>query len=224
MVLIEEVIMSDWVYKIRLIEMVMKLDITNVCVALCLTILGYFLGASKSEIVDIDLSSILTVIISVSGLMIANQALYTWRAQFKHLERHKSLVAAEISFKNYWNYQDEVRSISLRMRQDAVTKTDPKMLEKTAIDFTLPTYITEQRNLKQLEYQRSWNELKIHCSGFIKKNHELEPDALSKHYRKLAMELHSKNYESGDAKYMNFHDSSFRNGVKAFHVERAKIK
>lgn len=209
--------------KINLIEIVMKLDITNICVVLCFTIFGYFLGLSKSEIVDLDLFSILSVIISVSALIIANQALGTWESQFKYLEQYKSLVNAETSLKNYLNYQDEVRKIGLKMRQDEVTRCNLSASEYEGVDFILTDDISDLRNLKQLEYQRSWDELKIHCPDFIKKNQEIEPDVLSRGYRNLFMELSSSAYKLGDFKYMNFHNHIFNKGVEAFHVKRSKI-
>lgn len=208
--------------KIELIEIVMKLDITNICVVLCFTIFGYFLGLSKSEIVDLDLFSILSVIISVSALIIANQALGTWKSQFKYQEQYKSLVNAETSLKNYLNYQDEVRTIGLKMRQDEVTRCNNLRASKNeGVD--LPDYISDLRNLKQLEYQRSWDELKIHCPDFIQENQEIEPDVLSRGYCNLFMELSSSAYKLGDFKYMNFHNHIFEIGVEAFHVKRAEI-
>lgn len=223
MVLIEEAIMRACRIKIKieLIEIVMKLDITNICVVLCFTIFGYFLGLSKSEIVDLDLFSILSVIISVSALIIANQALGTWKSQFKYQEQYKSLVNAETSLKNYLNYQDEVRTIGLNMRQDEVTRCNLRASKNEGVD--LPDYISDLRNLKQREYQRSWDELKIHCPDFIQENKEIEPDVLSRGYRDLFMELSSSAYKLGDFKYINFHNHIFEIGVKAFHVKRAEI-
>ena len=212
--------------KINLIEIVMKFDIkniSNICVVLCFAIFGYFLGLSKSEIVDLDLFSILRVIISVSALIIANQALGTWKSQFKYQEQYKSLVNAETSLKNYLNYQDKVRSIGLKMRQDEVKRCHLSAPEYKGVDFILPDYIINLRNLKQLEYQRSWDELKIHCPDFTRKNQEIEPDVLSRDYLNLFIELSSSDYKIGDSKYMNFHNRIFNKGVKAFHVERSRI-
>ena len=187
-----------------------RFDIINVCVALCLTIFGYSLGVLEDQMVDISL--IFTVITSLCGLIIAKQALYTWRNQFKYQEQYKSLIQADIDFNKYCIFGNDERVISHKRINKAEISDDAYTKDEMPDD----AYLKEKNEIYN-NYERSWDELSIHCEDFIRDNAKLSPDNLGKIY--LTTSPKSKGVD-----YDKLHEDTIRDGRLTFQTYRKELK
>ncbi|WP_426357865.1 hypothetical protein ACPUVO_15620 [Pseudocolwellia sp. HL-MZ19] len=158
-----------------------------------------------------EIFSVLGLIVSVCTLCVAQQALGTWRNQFKHQEQHRSLLNAEECFKKYCASEEKLRVECIKMRS------------KQGVDFIFPIGDADLRNIKQREYQRSLDELVITYPKFVRKNVSLAPDELSKLYIETIREIHSDTFNPCNSNFYNMHEYNLKRGVAAFHKYRAKL-
>ena len=190
----------------------MKVDITNICVALFFAMGGMYLGASWGSFIREDIFSFCGIIISIGTLLIANKALNTWKNQFRFQEQYKSLVNAEVKFKNYCISESDLRSYCLDLRHKGGVEFDYSDSEEL-----------QQRKFQFVEYLDSWNELKIHCPDFEVTNEFMKPDILSGKYTNISMELSREDYIPYENQFDNWHHQNFRDGVHRFQIYRSKI-
>jgi len=189
----------------------MKPDVTNICVALCLVIMGYYYGASNNSLITSDIFSLLGLIISLSALIIAKQALGTWRNQFKHQLQHKALVNAELCFKSYCASEESFRVECIKRRS------------KQGSDFKVPNEHSDIRNTQKREYQRAWNELAITGLGFVERNTNLAPKEIGDGYLNFAIEVHNEDFSPSRSNFYNMHEYNLMEGVTMFLKYRAEL-
>jgi hypothetical protein len=189
----------------------MRVDLTNIFVALCLTILGYYYGLSNGGFSVEDLLPVSNLIVSFCALVIATKALSTWKNQFQHQGQYKSLVSAESCFKIYCTFEEKVKVECLKARR------------KQGVDFDLPMDMIELRNDKERDYQKSWGELKIHCRGFVNKNSFLAPDNVGGKYLEAIQELHLDTYRPHECSFNKYHEVISKKGEKTFHYTRSRL-
>lgn len=188
----------------------MRVDLTNIFVALFLTILGYYYGLSNGEFSVDKLLSVSNLTVSFCALIVAIKALSAWKNQFQHQEQYKSLVSAELCFKIYCSSEYKVKEECLKARQ------------KQGIEFSLPMNMVDQRNDKKRDYQKSWKELEIHCRDFVQNNSYLSPDNIGKKYTKAILDLHLELYKPYECNFDKYHEFIFKKGEDTFHNYRSR--
>jgi len=190
----------------------MKTDVTNICIAICLVILGYYYGASSNSLITNDIFSLLGLIVSFCALIIAKEALGTWKNQFKHQLQHKALVNAEIYFKDYCASEEKFRIECIKRRS-----------EEQSTDFDIPNDLSDIRNTLKREYQRAWNELAITGLDLVENNQNFAPDEISKSYFIFAVEVHDENFCASKSSFYDVHESNLKKGVEMFIKYRKKL-
>jgi hypothetical protein len=189
----------------------MKIDITNIIVALFLAIAGYYFGASHSNLLVFDIFPALSLIVSACTLFIGQQALNSWKNQFKHQEQYKSLVNAEKCFRSYCISEEELRAECIKRRSEH------------GVNFELPMQYSDAVNRKKFEYQQAWDELAITCADFIKDNIWLTPDAISKGYISEIVQIHDDDFTPQKSNFYEMHGANLTSGKKVFHDYRAQL-
>jgi len=189
----------------------MKLDISNICVSISCAILGFYVGAERGITLSFGVVEVIGLVISISMLIVATQALSSWRNQFKHHVQYKSILKVESRFQSYWEAELEVRTACLKNRS----------IE--GFDFSLPMPEINHRNDMQYRYQVSWDELKVYHPKFEKKFSELAPDNLSKGCLTRVMRLYEESYKSSEDDFTQWYHEVHGQALSVFLKQRKKL-
>lgn len=189
----------------------MRVDISNVSVAVVCAILGFYAGASKGVIPSLGILEAIGFIVSTATLIIANQGLSSWRNQFKHQVQYKSLLKAKANFEKYWKSEDSVRSSCLRKRR------------REGLTFELPEADTEYRNNMQRKYQESWNELTVYCPKFVDEYRDIAPDNICRTHLNYINELRTKNFSPSTSDYYSWQNVTHKRARSGFYTYVKKL-
>lgn len=189
----------------------MKVDISNVTVAVVFAILGFYAGDSKVVIPNLGIPEAIELVVSVATLIIASQALNSWRKQFKHQIQYKTLLKVKDSFEEYWKAEDRVWT---------------SFMKKRHLDgFTLDLLETEfnYRNDMQREYQESWDELAVYCPKFVDEYCDIAPDNISRIHLDYINEQLKPNLSSSTSGFDNWQNKIIKRARSGFYTYVKKL-
>ncbi len=190
----------------------MKPDITNICVAICIAVLGFYLGLSATHLIKLNFIGVCGVVISICALIVAYQALTTWKNQFKHHEQYKSLVNIEDEFRKYCEAEIEYWHCCLKLRRENGNNYESS--ESPELN---------NRNLMYQNYIHSWNELLIHLPSFKDKRPYYSPKNVQIMFRDLLKRLRSTSYQHENDLPDSEHENIISSGIGSFQVARRKL-
>ncbi|WP_264878290.1 hypothetical protein [Vibrio agarivorans] len=195
----------------RVKKVLRTLDVSNVCIAVICSLFGFYMGAQHGAITDLDIIEVIGVIISISTLIIASQALNSWRNQFKHNVEYESFVKAESNFKKYWDSECDLRAVCIKKRS------------VEGFDFEVPMLEAFERNAMQYKFLLSWNELEVYHPKFTKDFDDLNPDILSRDFRTYVMKISEVDFRPYNDDFCNWSNEVHKRAINAFLSYRKEI-
>ena len=189
----------------------MRVDISNVSVAVVCAILGFYVGAFKGVIPSLGILEAIEFVVSMATLIIASQALNSWRNQFKHQVQYKSLLKLKANFENYWKSEDSVRSSCMKKRH------------REGFAFELPETEIDHRNNMQRKYQESWNELTVYCPKFVDEYRDIAPDNICRIHLDYINELRKQNFSPSTSDFYDWQNIMKKRAISGFYTYLSKL-
>ncbi|GLT18320.1 hypothetical protein GCM10007938_20980 [Vibrio zhanjiangensis] len=183
-----------------------RVDISNVSVEVACTILGFYAGAAKGVIPSLGILEAIGLVVSISTLIIASQALNSWRNQFRHQVQYKSLLKLKANFENYWKSEDSVRSSCM------------EKWRREGFAFELPETEIDHRNNMQRKYQESWNEITMYCPKFVDEYRDIAPDNICKIHLDYINELRKQNFSPSTSDFYDWQNKMNKRAMGAFYA------
>ncbi|ELX4135301.1 TPA: hypothetical protein ACMDVK_004487 [Vibrio parahaemolyticus] len=189
----------------------MKFDITNIVVGCALPIMAFSIGTKLELGSDFQVINLVEVLISVSMLIVANEALSTWKSQFRHKLLYESFLRIEKSFDSYHVSEIELWNDSYSKYKTSETS------------FMQAHEKVDVRNKCFREYCLSWKEVSLVNPKFSEFHESLSPSSLQVQYRSLHQRLRKPDFKLEHDLPDNDFSEIYGLAISSFQKERLKL-
>ncbi|EHI9302565.1 hypothetical protein J9097_004194 [Vibrio vulnificus] len=189
----------------------MKFDITNIVVGCALPIMAFSIGTKLELGSDFQVINLVEVLILVSMLIVANEALSTWKSQFRHKLLYESFLRIEKSFDSYHVSEIELWNDSYLKYKTSETS------------FMQAHEKVDVRNKCFREYCLSWKEVSLVNPKFSEFHESLSPSSLQVQYRSLHQRLRKPDFKLEHDLPDNDFSEIYGLAISSFQKERLKL-